>query len=114
MALSAELTVETRPNAVVFTVSIRNDGDESVDLTFPTGQTADVVVRSTDDPAEVVWRWSDDRLFTQAIRQVTLAPGESLDEELTWADPQPGTFRAEATLEATDARVSAGGRFSLR
>ena len=116
MSLTADLTVATRPNAVAFTLTVRNDGDEPVDLTFSDGQTADVVVREADGedgPETVVWRWSEGRMFTQAIRTMSLAPGESLAEEFTWEQPRSGEFRAEATLEAMDTDVRAGGRFGL-
>lgn len=110
MSLTADLTVATRPNAVAFTFTVHNEGDERVELTFPSGKVADVVVR---EDGEAVWRWSEGRMFTQALETRTIAPGDDLSREFTWEDPRPGEFTAEATLEAADALLSAGGRFSL-
>lgn len=110
MSLSTDLRVAAESNAVTFTFRVSNEGEEPVDLTFPSGKIADVVVRQGD---EDVWRWSDGRMFTQTLKHRTLAAGESLTREFTWEDPIPGAYRAEATLDAMDTSVGASEQFAL-
>jgi len=93
--------------AVEFTLTVTNAGDESVALTFRDGLTADFTVLDGD---REVWRWSDDRMATQAVRHEELAPGESLVAEAAWHDPAPGAHVAVAELRAagTDCEARAG------
>jgi hypothetical protein len=124
MTLDARLDVSVDDD-VSFTLTVTNPTTEHVELTFRNGQTADVVVRAdgVGDEAgvgagdgelhDVVWRWSDGRMFTQAIRTETLAPGEQAREEMTWEDPAPGSYTAVATLEANDASAHAENEFEV-
>lgn len=109
MTLQADLDV-ARNDGVVFTFTVTNVGDEPVELAFRSGFVADVTVRSGD--AEI-WRWSDGRLFTQALRNERLAPGEALEHTATWSSPVPGNYEAVATLEARDADVEARAAFAV-
>jgi len=96
--MSLEATLDASVDGTVeFEFSVRNAGDSPVELQFRSGQVADVAVV---DDGEEVWRWSDGRMFTQALHSQTLDPGESDSYEFTWEDPQPGTYTATATLEA--------------
>jgi len=117
MTLESSLVV-TVDDGVTFAFTVDNAGDEPRDLTFRDGTTADVVVSEPGDgngpgAGAEVWRWSDGRMFTQAVRTVTLAPGESLTEELTWSDPPTGTYTAEASLAAADVDAVAGATFDV-
>lgn len=109
MNLEATLDVTVRDDDVVFDVRVENDGDAPVELTFSTGQTADVTVYESDsidenggglEDSEPVWRWSDGRMFTQAIREGTLQPGEEIREQFTWENPPAGEYVARGTLSA--------------
>jgi len=99
MALDPSLAVEHGDDAVTFELTVTNDGDDPVECTFNSGQTAEFVVTSGED---VVWRWSEGQLFTQQIRTLTIAPGEALSAEGTWPDPAPGEYTVEASLVATE------------
>jgi hypothetical protein len=113
VSLDAHLDVAPTPDAVEFTCTVENAGVESVDLEFRNGMTADVAVFPESETDEAVWRWSDGRMFTQALRTVTLAPGESLTEALTWPDPSPGSYTAEASLAAADVEAVARATFDV-
>jgi hypothetical protein len=86
-----------QPGASVrWSFAVRNSGDESVTLTFPTGQNGDVVL--TGDGAEA-YRWSSCCVFTQAIREVQLAAGETWTFSLSdTLDVEPGTYELEASV----------------
>lgn len=111
MTLEAALDVDVG-DSVTFEFHVTNGGSEPAELTFRSGQVGDVVVYpvESDDP---VWRWSDGKLFTQALQHRTLSPDEVLVEEYTWEDPPPGEYAAEATLAAkTAAKACATFRVS--
>lgn len=110
MALDGHLEVAVADDAVEFTVTVRNTGGDPVDLEFRSGQTVDVAV--TEGETET-WRWSDDRMFTPAIKTETLAPGESLTRTLVWEDPESGEYAAEATLDARDVDLAEREGFSV-
>ena len=124
MTLDARLDVRVNDD-VSFTLTVTNPTTEHVELTFRDGRTADVIVRDDDieddhdvgrgdgELRDVVWRWSDGRAFTGALRSATLAPGEQAREEMTWEDPIPGSYTAVATLEAGDAAVHAENNFEI-
>ncbi|MFB6137899.1 MAG: BsuPI-related putative proteinase inhibitor [Halobacteriaceae archaeon] len=126
MALRASLAVDADPAAVTFGLVATNEGTDPVSLSFPTGQTVEVEVypadgdgdsgaerdggrpagadtESGDDAVEPVWRYGEGRMFTQAVRDATLAPGEALQFDATWESPAPGTYRAVAYTTAAPA-----------
>ncbi|MGH8707992.1 MAG: BsuPI-related putative proteinase inhibitor [Burkholderiales bacterium] len=85
--------------SITFAVTIRNRSDAARTLTLPSSQTYDCIVYSGKD--REVWRWSAGRMFTQAITELSLAPGESRSFTLTWNQ----TDRKGAPLPAGDYRV---------
>lgn len=99
MPLTAALDVDPTPDVVSFTFTIRNEGDDSIDVELRSVKHADVAV-SQDD--EVVWRWSDGQLFAQMLQPFDLDPGQTETYEFEWADPDPGEYDAVATLNAVD------------
>ena len=98
MTLEATLDVTVDEDAV-FVFHVVNTGPEPVDLTFRSGQNADVSVYAEDND-ELVWRWSSDKMFTQAIETETLEPEQTLERVYTWENPPSGDYTAVATLEA--------------
>lgn len=110
MGLEAALEV-TVDEAVVFEFVVRNTGPDPVELTFRSGQIADVTV-SDSRTGDVVWRWGSDKMFTQAIQQQVIEPHASLREELVWPDPSSGEYLAVGRLEA-DVKVEAQSRFTV-
>ena len=110
MGLNASLDVQATDGAVTVRLTVTNEGDDPVELTFSSGQTAEFVAASDDD---VAWRWSEGQLFTQQIRTLTLDPGESLSAEGAWSDPRPGEYTVEASLVATEQQPTATATVSL-
>ena len=96
MALEGTLSVDVSGD-VTFEYEVTNAGTSPVELTFRSGKRADVVVRDGD---EEVWRWSDGRMFTQAIQEYSMDPNEVIIQEFTWKEPASGTYEATARLAA--------------
>ncbi|WP_420126677.1 BsuPI-related putative proteinase inhibitor [Longimicrobium sp.] len=112
---SSELVSSLRVEAgdtVILTLQVTNPSAAPVAFTFPSGQSYDFAIRA--GGAEV-WRWSADRGFTQAVRTVTLAPGETWTFGERWAPP-PGTrgeFTAVGRLTSSDRAVERTTVFRL-
>lgn len=84
---------------VFWRLDVRNTAAVDLHLTFGSGQKGDVVVSAGDTE---VYRWSRDKVFTEAIEQVALAPGEVLGVVLN--DPvtlDPGDYEVRAWITGT-------------
>lgn len=83
---------------IAFEVS--NAGRKKLELNFPNGRTHDVVV--LDSIGREVWRWSEGRMFTQAVQNRVLRTSDALRYEEEWESPAPGRYVAVATLASTN------------
>ncbi len=110
--LVASLAVEQFPDSIGLALQVTNTSAEPVRLTFPTGQSYDFVVS---DGAREIWRWSADRMFTQAFRTETVAPGATLEYEATWTPPAGvrGEITATGILTAQEHRIEQDTQFRL-
>ncbi len=88
--------------AVRVALQLANRLDRERVLHFRSGQRYDLVVFAEDDSE--VFRWSDERSFTQALGQVQLGPGDDgpMWEEEIPAPEAPGQYRLRATVTADD------------
>lgn len=110
--LLTSLQVSRSGGEITFHLQVTNIAAAPIEVTFPTGQSADFVVRQGSDR---IWRWSDDQMFTQAVRREVLDPGDSRSYEAQWrpsADLR-GEFVAVGTLTDTQHRVEQAAQFSL-
>ena len=95
-----------------FTLSIKNNTTKMLELRFPDGQTHDFVVK--DFAGKEVWRWSQGRMFTSAMRSETLkGKGETAFEESWNTNGQHGSFTAVAILKSDNFPVETSVQFML-
>ncbi|MFB3829483.1 MAG: BsuPI-related putative proteinase inhibitor [Bryobacteraceae bacterium] len=92
---------------------------EPLRLTFASGQTYELVLKN--EKGEVVYRWSDGKAFTDAIRQESFGPGErnyTVLVRLSGKDGKPfppGKYAAEGWLTTMGDRLYfAGVGFEIR
>lgn len=83
--------------SVRFVLRLTNNGGTPERLDFASGQLYDFWVT---EGAEEIWRWSDDRSFTQSLEQRTIATQDSLTLEETWESGGTGTYVAHGLLKA--------------
>lgn len=101
MTLEATLDATVTEQDVTFVFRVENVGETAVDLRFRTGKVADVeVYEAHGEGGNPVWRWSDGRMFTQAIQEHSLDSGAAVEEEFTWSDPPSGEYVARGILAA--------------
>jgi hypothetical protein len=99
-------------DGVVFALRVTNDASKSLELTFPDGQTHDIVV--LDANGREVWRWSKGRLFTQALQNRVLAQSETASYEGEWSPRDThGTFTAVASLRSENHPIEQRVQFTL-
>lgn len=110
--LVSSLQVAAFADSVSFALQVTNTGSAPVELEFPSGQTHDFVVSR--GGAEL-WRWSADRVFTQALRVDTLAPGETRAFRGSWRVPAgtAGELVARGFLTAGGRRAEQRAAFRL-
>ena len=93
--LASSLTVSV-DGGVKLAFHITNTTQKSMELQFSSGQTHDFSV--LDASGRELWRWSSDRMFTQALQTRMLGPGETLTFQESWANAPAGTYTVVATL----------------
>ncbi len=106
----------TRPqadaNKLHFTLNVKNNTAKMLELRFPDGQTHDFVVK--DFSGKEIWRWSDGRMFTSAMRSETIkGKGETSFEESWETKGQHGSFTAVAILRSNNFPVESTVQFVL-
>lgn len=82
-----------------FEIVATNESEEPVTLEFRNGQVFDLWILGTG--GALVWRWASGRMFTQALREIRLLPGESASRQVVW----PGTD-ASGTIQVTGPLVA--------
>ncbi len=110
MTLEGSLTV-TVGATVTFSLTVTNTSDAPTTITFPDGRQVDVAVFA-DDGDDPIWRWSEGRMFTQAVEHLELEPGGSRSWTREWIDPSPGHLRAVAELVA-ECHLTAAATFHV-
>jgi hypothetical protein len=111
--LAASLDVSVAgAREVTFALHVTNRAEKNVELMFPSGQTHDFIVQ--DANGREVWRWSEGRMFTQALQSKLLSGSETTTYQDAW---QPGTrtgrFTVVASLRSTNHEVRQVAEFTL-
>ena len=104
----------TRPSAdkLHFTLSVRNNTSKMLELRFPDGQTHDFVVK--DFAGKEIWRWSQGRMFTSAMRSETLKGKGATTFEESWNPKgEHGSFTAVALLRSNNFPVETTVQFVI-
>jgi hypothetical protein len=95
-----------------FALHVTNNTPKMLELRFPDGQTHDFYVR--DFAGKEVWRWSEGRMFTSAMRSETLkGKGQTVFEESWNPKGQHGSFTAVAVLRSNNFPVESSVQFVL-
>ena len=110
--LLPSLQITRSGETATFALGITNTTNVPIDITYPTGQQADFTVRRGD---QVLWRWSEGQMFTQAVVQDQLGPGETRRFEGQWEFPAnlSGEFVATGEWKATGHPIEQAASFVL-
>ncbi len=97
---------EAKPGkeSVHFTVTLTNNGDKEAEIEFTSGQKFEVTVADPD--GNEIYRYSDGRMFTQALETITLKPGESKSWSDEWKTEQAPAGNYKAALSVTASKIN--------
>lgn len=111
--LSSSFGVQLDRKSVRLALNVTNVGRNRVELNFPNGRAYDFAVQ--DSAGKEVWRWTDGRMFTQAIQNKALGSGETMKIDERFGEKLPaGRYTAIATLNSTNYPVEQRVDFMLR
>lgn len=109
--LAPNLAVSLR-DGVEFDFRLTNEASRKVEVSFPSGLTHDFEVQ--DSVGRVVWRWSEGRLFTQAMQNHILERDESLRWRAHWSPTdRHGEHVAIVSVRSSSHPVEQRVRFTL-
>ena len=95
-----------------FALKVVNNTTKMVEIYFPDGQTHDFVV--ADSAGKEIWRWSEGRMFTQAMKSKTLKGKDEAVFEESWdSKGHHGAFTAIAVLKSENFPVETKVQFTL-
>jgi len=102
LVLSASFDELKSNKPVTWKLEVENDGPDEATLAFRSGKDGDVALLKDGREA---YRWSGDKYFSQAMRQVHLEPGEkktfTLEEKALTTEP--GDYELVADLDSEPA-----------
>lgn len=98
--------VEVKDEDYQYVFELRNDKTEDVTLTMNSSQYFDYHL--IDNTNSVVYTYSDDKMFTMALEEKVLKPGESLQMDIDLTEGlntlEPGTYSLEVWSTANEAK----------
>lgn len=110
--VASSFSVDVR-DGLRFELSVANNTKKMIELRFPTGQTHDFAV--IDARGNEVWRWSDGRMFTQALQNKLVKARDTAVYASSWdAEKMHGTFTAIATLRSDNHPIEQRVQFALK
>jgi hypothetical protein len=113
--LETKLEAIQKDEKVVFNLTLSNVGSEDAELTFSSGQQFEIVVKNEDN--KEVYRYSEGRMFTQALITEQIKAGEQLEWKIEWDQKTNSnlvangeyTVSAEVLANPTDESVTIDG-----
>lgn len=109
--VATHVSIDTINGQVQFSIAVHNGTRRSVELDFPDGQTHDFVV--LDSVGREVWRWSEGRMFTQAMQNRLVGSHDSVVYHETWKSAAPGQDVLLAVLNSENHPVRQKIPFAL-
>lgn len=109
--LTSKLDVDVS-DGVTFALLVTNESGKRVEMTFPSAQTHDFVV--LDSVGAPIWKWSEGRMFTSALRTRMIGVDDTQSYEDGWdAEGRHGRFTVVGTLESSNFPVEQRMEFRL-
>ncbi|MCD7034942.1 BsuPI-related putative proteinase inhibitor [Metabacillus sp. GX 13764] len=106
---------EVKEGSIIFVFTIHNPSDKGKKLVFKSGKKYEITVR--DSGGKEVYRYSKGKMFTQAIEESSIQPGETLSYQEAWNYLKEGfptgNYKAVIEFLGTDPPLKADLKFSL-
>lgn len=100
ITIKADKASYSPEEVIKFTLTAKNSTKETARLQFSSGQRYDIEIREgKNGKGKRVWQWSEDKMFTQALGDLTLAPNMTTGySEKAFAPKDAGAYTARVTL----------------
>jgi hypothetical protein len=92
-----EYSLDFDQNTRKLTFKVTNGGKKPVELTFPSGKSADFIIY--DSKGKEVWQASDGKFYTMSLRREVLAAGKTLTFQEKAPKLAAGKYRVDAYFE---------------
>lgn len=101
IAVELETVVEVKKenNNIIFEITLTNQGDETIELPFSSGQQFEILVKNKDE--DEVYRYSEGRMFTQALTFIEIKAGEKLSWIEEWDQKSDQTWVSNGEYKVT-------------
>lgn len=110
-----ELTVQVNRANEDFLFKVTNNHEKDAEIHFTSGQEYDYVVY--DESGSAVKKLSEGMMYTQAIKELILAPGESLEYPIAYndlaADLPPGEYTIQFIFTDSNHHATAKETFTV-
>ncbi|MGP4041825.1 BsuPI-related putative proteinase inhibitor [Gracilibacillus sp. D59] len=96
--LELQVAAEQQGSNIDFSFQLINKNKDTVDLTFTSSQQFEIKLYQAD---QLIYQYSDGKMFTQSLVEESLAPGELKKWSESWEISQtlePGEYQVEMTL----------------
>ena len=118
LSLATNKASYDRGEQVELTLTVTNAGKEPAALSFRSAKQYDFIIK--EDEKEL-WRWSQGRMFAQALTTLTLQARESKSFPVVWPQTsrdgsqiRPGSYEAVAILSLSGHPLSTSARLEIR
>ncbi|MGM0867645.1 MAG: BsuPI-related putative proteinase inhibitor [Bacillota bacterium] len=96
--MEPSLTKQDGNGQAVYVYSIKNQTEQEKTFVFSSGQTIDFELRN--DKGEVVYKDSKNKMYTQAIQEITVRQGEEFSRKVVLPNVGSGTYTLTVWLTA--------------
>lgn len=99
--LELMVDVNVLRNQAEFIITLINNSSETKKLKFSSSQKYEIIV--TDQNNQEVYRYSEGKMFAQALESTLIKPAESVKWEEIWEGIKPGEYEVEVSILSHDA-----------
>jgi Intracellular proteinase inhibitor len=96
--MEPSITKQEESGQVVYVYSIKNQTEQEKTFVFSSGQTIDFELRN--DKGVVVYKDSKNKMYTQAIQEITVKQGEEFSQKVVLPKVEGGTYTLTVWLTA--------------
>ncbi|MBW3111282.1 MULTISPECIES: BsuPI-related putative proteinase inhibitor [Bacillaceae] len=97
-AMEPSLTVQDAEDQNVYVYAVKNQTEQEKTFVFSSGQKIDYELKN--DKGEVVYKDSKNKMYTQAIQEITVKQGEEFSQKIVLPELESGTYTLTVWMTA--------------
>ncbi|CAN7585231.1 BsuPI-related putative proteinase inhibitor [Rossellomorea sp. LjRoot5] len=96
--MEPSLTKKDADGQIVYVYSVKNQTEQEKTFSFSSGQTIDYELRS--EKGEIVYKDSKNKMYTQALQEITVKQGEEFSREIVLPKVESGNYTLTVWMTA--------------